>query len=81
MELLPGVAPAVSEPKFNESSSISEDLMFLSNSSCRKWSSFSYCCKLSQFVSRSEKDIETLNYWTDLEVVMRSVLDPRTRQC
>jgi hypothetical protein len=34
--MLPGVPPAASEPKINESSSISESLAYLSNSSCRK---------------------------------------------
>jgi hypothetical protein len=40
MELLPGVIPAPSEPKFNESSSISNIVEVLRNSSCRKLWSF-----------------------------------------
>jgi hypothetical protein len=36
MELLPGVAPAASEPKFTESSSILPDVVLPSNPSCRK---------------------------------------------
>lgn len=36
MELLPGVAPAASEPKFTESSSIFINSVDESNSNCRK---------------------------------------------
>jgi hypothetical protein len=36
MELLPGVAPAASEPKFTESSSIFLNSADESNSNCRK---------------------------------------------
>jgi len=36
MELLPGVAPAASEPKFKDSSSMSTEVAVRSNSCCRK---------------------------------------------
>lgn len=93
MELSPGVVPAASDPKFNESSSILSSLAVFGNSSCRKRFVFS---KSSPYLNRKPEDpitsddtyasklsenVHAIVHWSKQEAVVMvlSVETPRTQ--
>jgi len=61
MELLPGVAPAASEPKFTESSSIFLNSADESNSYCRK-----LCCLSKEYPCFAQASLKiSKSIWED----------------
>jgi hypothetical protein len=83
MELLPGVAPAASEPKFTESSSIFLNSADESNSNCRKLVVCpKYTLALRRRSSRSQNRSGKMHARQKCqEKVMRPFLSQYERRC